>query len=147
MLSSLHEGLEPHCLLHTVVHTAWLTTKSLVLPGLLPHVLLCLASVRHMARSLLLRSRSIGYRFGKHLPATIPLVIKFSHDAVEGDDELREHCLQALEAFVQHSPHEARPNVHHIFDTALQFLNYDPNYADNMDEGEEDDDDMEEDDE
>ena len=92
-------------------------------------------------------SRSIGYRFGKHLPATIPLVIKFSHDAVEGDDELREHCLQALEAFVQHSPHEARPNVHHIFDTALQFLNYDPNYADNMDEDDEEDEDMEEDDE
>lgn len=95
----------------------------------------------------MLCSRSIGYRFGKHLPATIPLVIKFSHDAVEGDDELREHCLQALEAFVQHSPHEARPNVQHIFDTALQFLNYDPNYADNMDEDEEEDEDMEEDDE
>ncbi|KAL3163066.1 hypothetical protein ABBQ32_009489 [Trebouxia sp. C0010 RCD-2024] len=92
-------------------------------------------------------SRSIGYRFGKHLPATIPLVIKFSHDAVEGDDELREHCLQALEAFVQHSPHEARPNVHHIFDTALQFLNYDPNYADDMDKDEEEDEDMDEDDE
>lgn len=99
-------------------------------------------------RPFWLCSRSIGYRFGKHLPATIPLVIKFSHDAVEGDDELREYCLQALEAFVQHSPHEARPNVHHIFETALQFLSYDPNYADNMDEDEEEEDeDMEEDDE
>ncbi|DBB08467.1 hypothetical protein WJX82_000009 [Trebouxia sp. C0006] len=91
-------------------------------------------------------SRSIGYRFGKHLPAVIPLVIKFSHDAAEGDDELREHCLQALEAFVQHSPHEARPSVRDVFDTALQFLNYDPNYADTMDEDEEEEDDQMEDD-
>ncbi len=76
------------------------------------------------------------------------MVIKFSHGAAEGDDELREYCLQALEAFVQHSPHEARPSVRDIFDTALQFLNYDPNYADTMDEDEEEEDDqMEEDDE
>ena len=158
MLTFLPVGVELWCFLYHEVHTAWFAPfQSLVLPGLPSHVLgggkghrrCCpaLPSVRHMARSRLLCSRSIGYRFGKHLPATIPLVIKFSHDAVEGDDELREHCLQALEAFVQHSPHEARPNVHHIFDTSLQFLNYDPNYADNMDEDEEEDQDMEEDDE
>ncbi len=77
----------------------------------------------------------------------IPLVINFSHSAAEGDDELREYSLQALEAFVQHSPHEARPSVREIFDTALQFLNYDPNYADTMEEDEEEgDDDMEDDD-
>ena len=92
-------------------------------------------------------SRSIGYRFGKHLPSVIPLVIKFGHDAAEGDDELREFCLQALEAFVQHSPHEARPSVREIFDTTLQFLNYDPNYADTMEGEEEEDEDMEDDDE
>lgn len=82
-------------------------------------------------------SRAIGYRFGKHLPSTIPLVIKFSQNASEGDDELREFCLQALEAFVQHSPHEARPNLNQILDTALRFLSYDPNYAENMDEDDE----------
>ena len=93
-------------------------------------------------------SRAIGYRFGKHLPAAIPLVIKFSQNAAEGDDELREFCLQALEAFVQHSPHEARPNLKQVFDVALRFLSYDPNYADNMDEDEEEqDDDMDDDDE
>ena len=93
-------------------------------------------------------SRAIGYRFGKHLPSTIPLVIKFSQNASEGDDELREFCLQALEAFVQHSPHEARPNLNQILDTALRFLSYDPNYAENMDEDdEEQDEDMDDDDE
>ena len=91
-------------------------------------------------------SRSIGYRFGKHLSSVIPLVIKYCHSAAEGDDELREFCLQALEAFVQHSPHEARPSVLEVFDTTLQFLVYDPNYADTMDEDEEDEDDQMEDD-
>ena len=33
-----------------------------------------------------------------------------------------------------------------VFDTALQFLNYDPNYADTMDEDEEEEDDQMEDD-
>ena len=75
-------------------------------------------------------------------------MIKSSHDAAEGDDELREYSLQALEAFVQHSSHEARPSVRDIFDTALQFLNYDPNYAETMDEDEaEEDENMEEDEE
>ena len=93
-------------------------------------------------------SRSTGYRFGKHLPNVVPLIISFSKKAAEGDDELREFCLQALESFVQHSPHDARSSVKQIFETSIQYLNYDPNYADNMDEDEDaEDEDMEDDDE
>lgn len=78
----------------------------------------------------------------------MPLIIQFGSKASEGDDELRELCLQALEAFVQHSPHEARASVDHIFQTSLTFLSYDPNYADNMDEDEDaEEEDMEEDEE
>lgn len=39
-------------------------------------------------------SRAVGYRFGKHLPVTVPLVIDYCQQAKEGDDELREYCLQ-----------------------------------------------------
>ena len=78
----------------------------------------------------------------------VPLIIQFSNKAAEGDDELRELCLQALEAFVQHSPHDARSSVGKILETSLKYLNYDPNYADNMDEDDDaEDEDMEEDEE
>ena len=78
----------------------------------------------------------------------MPTIIKFCNKAGEGDDELREFCLQALEAFVQNSPHDARSSVNKIFETSIQYLSYDPNYADNMDEDQDaEDEDMEEDDE
>lgn len=40
------------------------------------------------------RSRAVAYRFGKHLDVTVPLVTSYCDAAAEGDDELRELCLQ-----------------------------------------------------
>lgn len=78
----------------------------------------------------------------------VPVIISYCNKAAEGDDELREFCLQALESFVQHSPHDARSSVNNIFETSIHYLNYDPNYADNMDEDDADEDeDMDEGDE
>ena len=54
-------------------------------------------------------SRTVGYRFAAQLPRGIPLVIRHCGQASEEDDELREACLQALEAFVMRSAHETRP--------------------------------------
>eukprot|EP00879_Flechtneria_rotunda_P020033 GHRR01021062.1.p1 GENE.GHRR01021062.1~~GHRR01021062.1.p1 ORF type:complete len:122 (+),score=34.25 GHRR01021062.1:398-763(+) len=39
-------------------------------------------------------SRAVGYRFGRHFQAAVPLVIKYAQQAAEGDDELREFALQ-----------------------------------------------------
>ena len=54
-------------------------------------------------------SRTVGYRFAAQLPQGVPLVIRHCGQASEEDDELREACLQTLEAFVMRSAHETRP--------------------------------------
>lgn len=59
-------------------------------------------------------SRSVGYRFGRYLQACVPLLIKFCTEASESDDELRENCLQALEAFVVKCPREVETSVAEI---------------------------------
>ena len=43
--------------------------------------------------------------------------------------------MQALESFVQRSPHEVRPSLEAVTQAALRYLSYDPNYddADDMD--------------
>ena len=41
-------------------------------------------------------ARAVGYRFGKHVAAAMPLVATLCRDASdEGSEQLREHCLQA----------------------------------------------------
>ena len=37
-------------------------------------------------------SRQAGHRFGEHLERIIPLIVKYAK--VNGDDELREYCIQ-----------------------------------------------------
>jgi len=36
----------------------------------------------------------VGYKFGVHLPRAVPLCIRYLRSAAEGDEELREYCLQ-----------------------------------------------------
>ncbi|KAJ7211033.1 armadillo-type protein [Mycena haematopus] len=64
------------------------------------------------------------------------------------DDELREGCLQALEALLLRCPTEITPYVPSIVQAGTQYIKYDPNYAGDDDEDEEmadaDDDDEEE---
>lgn len=87
-------------------------------------------------------SKSVGYRFGKHLGRAVPLAIRYLRGAAEGDEELREYCLQALESFVQRSPQDARAQLGEILPTCLEFLRFDPNYADDEMEEEEEAEDM-----
>ncbi|KAK9816878.1 hypothetical protein WJX72_006469 [[Myrmecia] bisecta] len=82
-------------------------------------------------------SRSIGWRFGGRLGRAVPLAVRYCKHAGESDDELRELCLQALESFVLRSPHDAKPHLPAILAATLEYLNYDPNYADDMEEDEE----------
>ncbi|XP_041671134.1 cullin-associated NEDD8-dissociated protein 2 isoform X2 [Cheilinus undulatus] len=78
-------------------------------------------------------SRQGGHRVGEHLEKLIPMVVKFT--SVE-DDELREYCFQAFEAFIRRCPKEMSPHVSTVTQLCLKFMTFDPNY--NYDEEEED---------
>lgn len=77
--------------------------------------------------------RQAGHRFGEQLWRVAPQVLEHSTDA---DEELREHCLQALEAFVLKCPKEVQPHIPTIIDLCLKMITYDPNY--NYEDEEED---------
>ncbi|KAM3878341.1 cullin-associated NEDD8-dissociated protein 2 [Diretmus argenteus] len=81
-------------------------------------------------------SRQGGHRVGGHLDKLIPMVVKFT--SVE-DDELREYCFQAFEAFIRRCPKEMSPHVATVIQLCLKFMTFDPNYNyDNNEEDEED---------
>ncbi|KAL9241863.1 hypothetical protein vseg_015923 [Gypsophila vaccaria] len=79
-------------------------------------------------------SRSVGYRFGSYLGDTVPLLINYCKSASENDEELREYCLQALESFLLRCPRDISVYCDEILHLTLEFLSYDPNFTDNMDE-------------
>lgn len=82
--------------------------------------------------------RAVGYRFGPHLNDVLPLLIQYCKNASENDDEIREHSLQALESFVTRCPRDVAPHCNIILDLALEYLSYDPNFTDEIDnEGDE----------
>ncbi|XP_010769791.1 cullin-associated NEDD8-dissociated protein 1-like [Notothenia coriiceps] len=82
-------------------------------------------------------SRQGGHRVGEHLEKLIPMVLKFTD--VE-DDELREYCFQAFEAFIRSCPKEMSPHVSTVTKLCLKFMTFDPNY--NYDDEEEEEDSM-----
>ncbi|XP_069025660.1 cullin-associated NEDD8-dissociated protein 2 [Embiotoca jacksoni] len=77
-------------------------------------------------------SRQGGHRVGEHLEKLIPTVVKLT--GVE-DDELREYCFQAFEAFIRRCPKEMSPHVATVTQLCLEFMTFDPNY--NYDDNEE----------
>uniref|UniRef100_A0A668UIE7 TATA-binding protein interacting (TIP20) domain-containing protein n=1 Tax=Oreochromis aureus TaxID=47969 RepID=A0A668UIE7_OREAU len=81
-------------------------------------------------------SRQGGHRVGEHLEKLIPMVVKFT--GVE-DDELREYCFQAFEAFIRRCPKEMSPHIATVTQLCLKFMTFDPNY--NYDDSEEEDED------
>uniref|UniRef100_A0A3Q2QRW9 Uncharacterized protein n=1 Tax=Fundulus heteroclitus TaxID=8078 RepID=A0A3Q2QRW9_FUNHE len=80
-------------------------------------------------------SRQGGHRVGEHLEKLIPMVVKFT--SVE-DDELREYCFQAFEAFIRRCPKEMSPHVAMVTKLCLKFMTFDPNYNYDDSEGDED---------
>lgn len=56
-------------------------------------------------------SRQAGHRFGEHIERVMPLLVRYSS---KEDDELREYCLQACEAFVQRCPKEITPHINSV---------------------------------
>ncbi|KAI4298901.1 hypothetical protein L6164_032414 [Bauhinia variegata] len=79
-------------------------------------------------------SRAVGYRFGPHLGDTVPVLINYCTSASENDEELREYSLQALESFLLRCPRDISFYCDEILHLTLEYLSYDPNFTDNMDE-------------
>lgn len=75
--------------------------------------------------------RQAGHRFGEHLDRVMTLIVSYSE---REDDELREFCLQATQAFVHKCPKEITPHINTVRELCLKYLTYDPNY--NYDEEE-----------
>ncbi|KAL5714673.1 Cullin-associated NEDD8-dissociated protein 1 [Ranunculus cassubicifolius] len=93
-------------------------------------------------------SRSVGYRFGPLLGDTVPVLIRYCTGASENDEELREYSLQALESFLLRCPRDISSYCEEILHLSLEYLSYDPNFTDNMEEDtDNEDNDEEEDDE
>ncbi|KAM6555365.1 hypothetical protein CsatB_002384 [Cannabis sativa] len=79
-------------------------------------------------------SRAVGYRFGPHLSDTVPVLINYCTSASENDEELREYSLQALESFLLRCPRDISSYCDEILHLNLDYLSYDPNFTDNMEE-------------
>uniref|UniRef100_A0AAY4B1Y3 TOG domain-containing protein n=1 Tax=Denticeps clupeoides TaxID=299321 RepID=A0AAY4B1Y3_9TELE len=70
-------------------------------------------------------SQQGGHRVGEHLEKMVPKVVKLC--SVE-DDELREYCFQAFEAFIRRCPKEMSPHIDTVIKICLTYITYDPNY-------------------
>uniref|UniRef100_A0A6Q2YTV2 TATA-binding protein interacting (TIP20) domain-containing protein n=1 Tax=Esox lucius TaxID=8010 RepID=A0A6Q2YTV2_ESOLU len=95
------------------------------------------SNTRTYIQCLAMVSRQGGHRVGEHLEKIIPMVVKFC--SVE-DDELREYCFQAFEAFIRRCPKEMSPHVPMVIKLCLKYMTYDPNYNYDVDEDQEVDD-------
>lgn len=79
-------------------------------------------------------SRAVGYRFGPQLGETVPVLINYCTSASENDEELREYSLQALESFLLRCPRDITTYCDEILQLTLDYVSYDPNFTDNMEE-------------
>lgn len=91
-------------------------------PGTIRTYIQCLAAI----------CRQAGHRLC-HIDRVMQLLNQYSQ---RDDDELREFCLQACEAFVQRCPEAIKPHIPAIVDLCLKYITYDPNYNYEADEGE-----------
>lgn len=88
-------------------------------------------SVRTYIQCLASICRQAGHRLC-HIDRVMQFLITYSQ---REDDELREFCLQACEAFVQRCPETIKPHIPSIVDLCLKYITYDPNYNYEADEG------------
>ncbi|KAI8375217.1 armadillo-type protein [Blakeslea trispora] len=86
-------------------------------------------------------SRSSAVRLGKYLGQLVSVIMDYASKA-DGDDELREICLQTLESFLLRCPNEMTGFVQDIISLSLEYIKYDPNF---VDDDEDDDDEIQED--
>lgn len=70
-------------------------------------------------------SRQAGHRLCNHINRIMVLIEEFSR---RDDDELREFCNQACEAFVQRCSEATTSHIPLIVNLCLNYITYDPNY-------------------
>ena len=75
--------------------------------------------------------RRTGERLGSRIPTLIP---PLAVHAQAEDDELREACLQCLEAAMHACRKDVEPFYSQVREVALENLKYDPNYEYDSDE-------------
>ena len=82
--------LAPACQTAAFTHPCFAAACMLLhlVPSALPHPSVLFPAL------LCCCSKGVGHKFGKHLPRAVPLCIRYLRSAAEGDEELREHCLQ-----------------------------------------------------
>ncbi|XP_030383678.1 cullin-associated NEDD8-dissociated protein 1 [Scaptodrosophila lebanonensis] len=90
-------------------------------PGAIRTYIQCLASI----------CRHAGHRLCNHIDRSMHLLKQYSQ---RDDDELREYCLHACEAFVSRCPDAIKPHIPMILELCLKYLTYDPNYNYEADE-------------
>ncbi|KAL3382755.1 hypothetical protein AABB24_002324 [Solanum stoloniferum] len=77
---------------------------------------------------------AVVYCFGPHLGETVSLLINYCTSASENDEELREDSLQVLESFLLRCPRDFSSYCDEILHLTLEYVSYDPNFTDNMEE-------------
>lgn len=92
-------------------------------PGTIRTYIQCLASI----------CRQAGHRLCNHIDRVMFLLKEYSQ---REDDELREFCLQACEAFVYRCPDAIVPHIPAIIELCQKYITYDPNYNYEADDGE-----------
>lgn len=90
--------------------------------GTIPTYIQCLASI----------CRQSGHRLYYYIDVIMNFLNKYSQ---KDDDELREFCLQACEAFIVRCPDAIKPHIPSIVDLCLKYITYDPNYNYEADDG------------
>lgn len=98
-------------------------------------------SIRSGVQIISALSKTSGHRLAPHLQSLVPILLDLISD--EGhvqDDDLREHCLQALESFCLRCPPEMLPFAPRLTSNLLALAKYDPNYIVDEDADEDEDD-------
>ncbi|KAI0761177.1 ARM repeat-containing protein [Trametes elegans] len=115
-----------------------------IIPGLTPST--NLEKQRTVTQLVAAVARHSPHQIAPALSQIAPSILK---DSQRDDEELRESCLQALEALVLRCPSEITPFLSAIIQVGNQHIKYDPNYAGGDDDEDEEmaDDEDEDDDE
>ncbi|KAI0358837.1 ARM repeat-containing protein [Trametes cingulata] len=95
-----------------------------VFPGLTPSA--SLDKQRTVVQLVAAVARHSPHQIAPSLSEITPSILK---DSQRDDEELRESCLQALEALVLRCPSEITPFLSSIIQVGNQYIKYDPNYA------------------
>lgn len=98
-------------------------------------------AVRTGIQAISALSKTAGHRLAPHLPVLVPILFEYASSTVHSeDDDLREHCLQALASFCLRCRREMVSFAEKLADVAVTLAKYDPNYIlddddENEDEG------------